>query len=101
MCQVFDLGDHSGRTQCTRLRTSGEPNRFVRGGATSSGISEVASGCRRCQSRRASHGQCQPRRARHKQRLFKIVMCEQQRSEPRTRAFAVALRFWHLMSLTP
>ena len=28
----------SGRTQCTRLSTSGEPKRLLRGGGTSSGI---------------------------------------------------------------
>src|ERR1700730_11130254 len=44
----------SGRTQCTRLRMSGEPKRLVRGGGTSSGISKVASGCSRRLSRSSS-----------------------------------------------
>src|SRR5205085_3664402 len=35
----------SGRTQCTRLSTSGDPKRLPRGGGTSSGILSVASGC--------------------------------------------------------
>jgi hypothetical protein len=35
----------SGRTQCTRLKTSGDPKRLVRGGSTSSDIQSVASGC--------------------------------------------------------
>ena len=44
----------SGRTQCTRSRTSGEPKRLVRSGGASSGISGAASGCRRCHSRFSS-----------------------------------------------
>jgi hypothetical protein len=44
----------SGRTQCTRLSTKGEPNRLVRGGGTSSGISSVTSGCSRRRSRASS-----------------------------------------------
>jgi hypothetical protein len=44
----------SGSTQSTRLRTRGEPKRFVRGGATSSGIWEVARGCSSRHSRPSS-----------------------------------------------
>src|SRR5467141_267282 len=40
----------AGRTQWTRLNTRGEPKRVLRGGGRSSGISSVASGCRRRQS---------------------------------------------------
>jgi hypothetical protein len=50
--QKLHLGH--GRTQCTRLSTSGDPKRLVRGGGTSSGIREVASGCRRRHSRSSS-----------------------------------------------
>jgi hypothetical protein len=52
--QKLDFGDQLGRTQCTRLKTSGEPKRLVRGGGTSSGIFKTASGCRRCHSSQAS-----------------------------------------------
>ena len=36
---------NSGRTQCTRLSTSGDPKRLVRGGGTSSEIVPMESGC--------------------------------------------------------
>jgi hypothetical protein len=48
------LATSSGRTQCTRLSTRGEPKRLVRGGSTSSGIVSVASSCRRRHSRSSS-----------------------------------------------
>ena len=44
----------SGRTQCIRLRTKGDPKRLPRGGGTSSGILSVASGCRRRHNRSSS-----------------------------------------------
>ena len=45
--QVLDLDDELRRTQWTRESTSGELNRVERGGATSSGILSVSSGCNR------------------------------------------------------
>ena len=43
--RYFTYATSSGRTQCTRLSTSGDPKRLPRGGGTSSGILSVASGC--------------------------------------------------------
>jgi hypothetical protein len=54
--QVRNLTSHtgSGRTQWTRERTSGDPNRVVRGDATFSGILEMRSGCSLSDKRRSS-----------------------------------------------
>jgi hypothetical protein len=52
--EEFDPGDELGRTQRTRLSTSGGPKRVLRGGGASSGIRETASGCSRRQSRSSS-----------------------------------------------
>jgi hypothetical protein len=43
----FTSATSSGLTQWTRLRTSADPKRLVRGGGTSSGVLSVASGCSR------------------------------------------------------
>ena len=42
--QVSDFGDKLGRTQCTRVSTSGLPKRVVFGGGTSTVILSEASG---------------------------------------------------------
>jgi len=52
--EKFHLGYKLGFTQCTRLRRSGAPKRGERGGGTSSGIFETASGCSRRHSRSSS-----------------------------------------------
>jgi hypothetical protein len=41
----------SGRTQCTRLKTSGDSKRLSRGGGTASGILSVESGWNRRRGR--------------------------------------------------
>jgi hypothetical protein len=50
----FTSATSSGRTQCTRLSTKGDPKRLPRGGGTSSGIVSVASGCSFRHSRSSS-----------------------------------------------
>jgi hypothetical protein len=52
--RYFTSATSSGRTQCTRLKVSGDPKRLSRGGGRSSGILGVASGCRRRPSRSSS-----------------------------------------------
>jgi hypothetical protein len=50
----FTSATSVGRTQCMRLRTSGDPKRLPRRGGTSSGIVAVASGCSRRHNRCSS-----------------------------------------------
>jgi len=91
--QIRNLSDKywsHHRTQCTRLRTSGEPKRLVRGGGTSSGISDVARGLKpapRSSKLRIVSLAASP--AGINKTAVLVVLGDQQRAEPGSGTFRI------------
>jgi hypothetical protein len=86
----FTSATSSGRTQCTRLRTSGEPKRVPRGGGTSRGIVPVAKRLQPApQPFKLGRIDAGADVAGIDQPSVGIVVGEQQRAEPRPPSFGI------------